>query len=105
RPSAAATKRLVYTAYVTTVDDIEARTGYDFFAALPDNIERIAEANDHPPVAALSGPAFSLEGATVTFDASGSTDPDTGDALSYSWSFSNGVTSSAALPSVRLAKK
>lgn len=98
--TAPSSKSLVYTAYVTTVDDIEARTGYDFFASLPDNIEKIVEANDHPPVAAFTGPSTSVEGATVTFNASGSTDPDVGDVLSYSWSFSNGASSSAVAPMV-----
>ena len=89
-----------YSPFVTTIDDVEARTGYDFFAALPDNIERIVEANDHPPVAVIAGPATGTEGSALTFDASGSTDPDAGDVLSYQWTFDNGVTSEAASPTV-----
>jgi hypothetical protein len=30
--------------YVTTVDAIEAATGYDFLAGLPDDIEALVEA-------------------------------------------------------------
>ena len=101
--TAPSSKSLDYTAYVTTIDAVEARTGYDFFAALPDNIERIVEANDHAPVAAFTGPSSAIEGASVTFDASGSTDPDAGDALSYSWTFSNGATSTQIAPTVTFA--
>jgi hypothetical protein len=85
----------VYDAYVTTVDDIEARTGYDFFTALPDDIERIVESNDHKPVARMTGAASGLEGATISFDGSTSTDQDIGtslhDALSYQWSVNGAV--------------
>lgn len=98
--TAPATKSKNYSAYVTTVDAIEAKTGYDFFAALPDNIENVLEADDHAPTAAFTAPATSLEGATVSFDASISTDPDAGDVLSYAWTFSNGATSTSAAPSV-----
>ena len=34
-----------YTNYTTTVDQIEAWTGFDFFANLPDNVETTAEGN------------------------------------------------------------
>jgi endonuclease G len=34
-----------YTNYAVSVDDIEAWTGFDFFVNLPDNLERVAEAN------------------------------------------------------------
>ncbi|HET9426217.1 MAG TPA: DNA/RNA non-specific endonuclease [Gemmatimonadaceae bacterium] len=89
-----------YAPFITTIDDVEARTGYDFFAALPDNIERIVEANDRPPVAVLGGPTTGTEGSALTFDATGSTDPDAGDVLSYEWTFANGVTSTSPTPTV-----
>ncbi|MDP3298128.1 MAG: Ig-like domain-containing protein [Thermodesulfovibrionia bacterium] len=41
-----------------------------------------------PPVADAGGPYTTNEGSTITFDASGSTDPD-GDALQYRWDFNN----------------
>ncbi len=34
-----------WTTYKTTVDDIEMKTGYDFFSLVPDNIENVIEAN------------------------------------------------------------
>ncbi|MGI8508741.1 MAG: DNA/RNA non-specific endonuclease [Gemmatimonadaceae bacterium] len=40
--------------YTTTVNAIEKATGYNFLSALPDSIQKIVEANDHPPVATLS---------------------------------------------------
>jgi DNA/RNA endonuclease G (NUC1) len=101
--SAPAVKSSDYSAYVTTVDAIEAHTGYDLFAALPDNIERIVEANDHAPVAAFSAPASSTEGASVSFNAAASSDPDAGDVLTYQWTFSNGAASTDVAPTVTFA--
>lgn len=40
--------------YTTTVDAIEAATGYNFLSALPDSIQKIVESNDHPPVTTLT---------------------------------------------------
>lgn len=40
--------------YTTTVDAIEKATGYNFLSALPDSIQKIVEANDHPPVTTLT---------------------------------------------------
>ena len=34
-----------WTTYKTTVDDIEMKTGYDFFNLVPDNIENVIEAS------------------------------------------------------------
>jgi DNA/RNA endonuclease G (NUC1) len=101
--SAPAVKSNDYSAYVTTVDAVEAHTGYDLFAALPDDIERIVEANDHAPVGAFTAPASAAEGATVHFDAAASSDPDAGDVLTYQWTFSNGTTSADLAPVVTFA--
>jgi PKD domain len=49
------------------------------------------------PVASVGPvPIFVITGQPVHFDATASTDPDPGDALSYSWSFDDGVTASTA---------
>jgi endonuclease G len=83
--------------YEVTVDQIEQATGYDLLSALPNQIEILLEAKDRAPVAATDGPYNGFEGATVTLDASGSSDPD-GDALTYAWDFGDGSTGTGARP-------
>ena len=84
--------------YQTTVDAIEQATGYDFLAALPDDIEIPLEANDKPPVARIAEVAAAVEGSPVAFDGSASSDPD-GDALTYRWEFGDGIVSADVSPS------
>jgi len=87
--------------YLTTVDRIEASTGYDFLSLLPTAFQGAIEAGDHSPVARFSAPAAANEGSEITLDASASTDPDLGradldrpEALTYAWTFSDGTTAS-----------
>jgi len=47
---------------------------------------------DQAPTAALSAPGTAYVDATVPLDATGSTDPDAGDTLSYAWDWNNDGT-------------
>ena len=77
-----------------TVDSVEKVTGFDLLAALPNYVETIIESGDRRPTASYTGATSGNEGVTLTFDGSGSSDPDIGtplnDMLSYQWAV-NGV--------------
>jgi hypothetical protein len=93
-PNEPGIRNVPWNTYLTTVDAIEALTGYDLLALLPDDVEAAVESNTQPPLASLTGPAGALaEGASATFDASGSLDPN-GTIASYAWDFGDGSTGS-----------
>jgi DNA/RNA endonuclease G (NUC1)/PKD repeat protein len=77
--------------YRTTVDAVEALSGYDLLSLLPDNIEAAVESNTKPPIAALDGPYTGSEGSAVNMSAAASVDPN-GTITSFAWNFGDGTT-------------
>ena len=88
-----------WTTYKKKVDEVEALSGYDLLNLLPDDVEAVVESGDQPPVPAMTGPDVGNEGSALSFSASGSTDPDAGDVLSYSWDFGDNTTATGVNPS------
>jgi len=90
-PNDAGVRNVNWESYKTTIDSVEALSGYDVLAALPDAIERVVESGLTPraPTARFTFQGERLEGQRLTFDATTSTDPDVGgplkDALSFAW--------------------
>ena len=77
--------------YMTTVDAIEALTGYDLLALLEDKTENAVESNTKPPFAIANGPYSAVEGSAVTMSAATSFDPN-GSVVSYTWLFGDGAS-------------
>jgi len=96
-PNVAGVRNDPWQKYLTTIDKIEAATGYDFLSLLQTAYQDAVEAGDRPPVASFSTSGTPNEGSSLKFDASASTDPDLGradlgrtEALTYTWHFSDG---------------
>jgi len=81
--------------FEVTIDDVEALSGYDLFALLPDKAEAAIESNTQPPLAALSGPGSLNEGDSASFSAAASVDPN-GTIVDYAWEFGDGASGSGA---------
>jgi len=97
-PNTPGVRNVPWQTYATTVDAIEALTGYDLLALLPDRVEAAVEAGQKPPLGALDGPYVGEEGgAAITMSAAASLDPN-GTIVSYAWDFGDGAT--AAGPAV-----
>jgi DNA/RNA endonuclease G (NUC1) len=94
-PNDAGVRNVNWETYKTTVDAVEALSGYDVLALLPDKVEIAVESGTHAPVAHTDGPYTSSEGSSVTLGGASSTDAD-GQTLTYSWSFGDGASATGA---------
>jgi DNA/RNA endonuclease G (NUC1) len=95
-PNIAGIRNANWRDYQVTVDSIEALTGYNFLALLPDNFETALEAGDRPPVPNITGATSVAEGEALALSGLSSTDPDAGDVLTYRWAFSDGTSAIGA---------
>jgi DNA/RNA endonuclease G (NUC1) len=91
-PNQPGVRNVPWQTYQTTVDAIEALTGYDLLALLPDKVENIVEAGIKPPLAFVDGPYATAEGGSITASAAASLDPN-GTVVGYLWNFGDGATS------------
>jgi DNA/RNA endonuclease G (NUC1) len=97
-PNQAGIRNTPYQNFLTTVDAIEALTGYDLLALLPDKIENIVEAGIQPPIAATDGPYTGSVGSPITMSAASSVDPN-GTVVAFAWDFGDGATATGAVVS------
>jgi hypothetical protein len=98
-PNEPGVRNVPWESYLATIDAVEALSGYDVFALLPDEAEAAIESNTQPPLAALSGPGAAInEGGVASFSAAASADGN-GSIVSYEWDFGDGATGSGESPS------
>jgi hypothetical protein len=96
-PNVAGIRNVPWQDYQVTIDQVEALSGYDVLALLPDAVETAVESNTQPPIGAVSGPAAINEGGEASFSSAGSLDPN-GTIVSFSWDFGDGATGEGAAP-------
>lgn len=95
-PNDAGIMNVPWQTYLTTVDAVEALSGYDLLALLPDGIEAQVERGNKFPTAAVNGPFSANEGAAIAMSGAASSDPDVGATLTYAWTFGDGTTGTGA---------
>ena len=97
-PNDAGIRTVNWETYKTTVDAVEALSGYDLLALLRDDIEIAVESNTRPPTAALDGPWSAYAGDPLSLSGAASSDLD-GDVLTYAWDFGDGASGAGVSPS------
>ncbi len=96
-PNDAGIRAVNWETYLTTVDAVEALSGYDLLALLRDDIEVAVESGTRPPAAAFDGPWSAYAGDPLAVSGAASSDAD-GDALTYAWDFGDGSGAVGATP-------
>lgn len=92
-PNDAGVRNVDWNTYKVTVDSVEAISGYDVLALLPDPIEIAVESNTVPPVAATDGPYSGyFPNESISMSGAASSDADAGQTLTYAWDFGDGST-------------
>jgi DNA/RNA endonuclease G (NUC1) len=92
-PNDAGVRNVDWNTYKVTVDSVEAISGYDLLALLPDPIEIAVESNTVPPVAATDGPYSGyFPNESIAMSGAASSDADAGQTLTYAWDFGDGST-------------
>ena len=80
--------------YITTVDAIEALTGYDLLALLPDDVEAAVESSTQPPLAAIDGSDSAQRGRARRLSAPPPRSIRTAHRVATLWDFGDGATGS-----------
>jgi DNA/RNA endonuclease G (NUC1) len=104
-PNVAGVKADPWDKYLTTVSKIEQATGYSFLTLLDAAFRGALEVGDHAPVPQYAVTGTPVEPATLSFDASASSDPDLDrkdmgrdESLTYEWSFGDGTKATGKAP-------